>query len=299
MWYAIEALGLDEDDAFVAVDFDGGNDKGIDLFFVDDENDRVIISQGKFMQRGTYNPRPGELYELTHSVSFLQNPETLKRDGRPDLAEAAKDYIAAIEKGYSVDFHFVYMGPRKKEVADAATQYNNDSETPPGRFARVIDLELLRQIHDEYIGAGSRIAEATIKLDPATTYEQKGSYGRSLVATVPGNEIKRLHDEYGQALFDRNVRLFLGARKGSVNAGIRDTLNSDNDRSNFWAYNNGITIVGDTFNFDGLTGELLIKKFSIVNGCQTTVSIASRGCYALDRLEAWNLHSPAPPILRM
>lgn len=275
IWYAVEALGLDEDDAFVAVDFDGGNDKGIDLFYIDDENERIVIAQGKFHGRGKYNPRPGELHELTSSIRSLQSPETLKRDGRPDLADAAEDYMANIDRGYTVDFHFVYMGPWKKEVTDAATQYNNDPDTPSGRFGRVVDLELLRQIHDEHIGAAARIAEATIRLDPDAAFAQKGAYGRSLVATVPGMELKRLHDEHRQALFDRNVRLFLGARKGSVNAGIRDTLNSSEERQNFWAYNNGITVVCDNFDYDATNGLLIIKKFSIVNGCQTTVSIAS------------------------
>ncbi len=84
-----------------------------------------------------------------------------------------------------------------------------------------------------------------------------------------------LHDEHRDALFDRNVRLYLGARKGSVNAGIRETLNLSNERQNFWAYNNGITFVCDSFDYNGDTGEITVRKFSIVNGCQTTVSIAS------------------------
>jgi hypothetical protein len=155
LWYGVEALGLEEDEAFVAVDSDGGNDKGIDLFHVDDGNERVIIAQGRFNARGNYNARPGALYELIHSTDFLQNPETLRRDGRPDLAELAADYLASVEQGYTVDFHFVYMGPPKQDVTDAQSQYNADFETSSGRFARVIDLELLQQIHDEYVDAAS------------------------------------------------------------------------------------------------------------------------------------------------
>ena len=36
MWLATECLDLDENDAFEAVSVDGGNDKDIDFFFVDD-----------------------------------------------------------------------------------------------------------------------------------------------------------------------------------------------------------------------------------------------------------------------
>jgi hypothetical protein len=274
LWYAVEALGVDEDDAFVAVAADGGNDKGIDLFLVDHENESVIIAQGKFNERGNYTVRPGTLYELIHATDAL-HPETLRRDGRPDLADAAIDFQDAVSKGYTVDYHLVYMGPRKQEVVDAARQFNADFESSPGRLAHVVDLPQLHRIHDEHIDAAARIAEAAVRIAPGSAFEQEGDYGRSLVATVAGSELKRLHGLHGPALFDRNVRLYLGARKGSVNFGIRETLNSQQERQNFWAYNNGITIVCDDFTYDKSSGEITIRRFSIVNGCQTTVSIAS------------------------
>ncbi len=275
LWYGVEALELDEDEAFAAIQVDGPNDKGIDFFYVDDENESVVIAQGKFDKQGTFSARPGDLYELVHSISFLQNPETLRRDGRADLAELAMDYAAAMGKGYTVDFHYVYMGPHKRDITDAAAQYNADFDTAPNRFARVVDLDTLQQNHDEYIDAASRIAEAKLTLNPNAVFAQDGSFGRSLVATLSGTELKRLYDEYRDTLFDRNVRLYLGARKGSVNAGIRETLNSADERRNFWAYNNGITFVCDGFDYNDTTGELSVRKFSIVNGCQTTVSIAT------------------------
>src|SRR5688500_18990022 len=71
LWYAVEALGLDEDEAFLAVEVDGGNDKGIDLFHVDDENESVVVAQGKFNGQGNYNARPGALYELIHATDAL------------------------------------------------------------------------------------------------------------------------------------------------------------------------------------------------------------------------------------
>ncbi len=48
LWYAVEALDLDQDSAHEAVSYDGGNDKSIDLFHIDDEFERVIIAQGKY-----------------------------------------------------------------------------------------------------------------------------------------------------------------------------------------------------------------------------------------------------------
>jgi AIPR protein len=69
------------------------------------------------------------------------------------------------------------------------------------------------------------------------------------------------------------VRLFLGTRKGSVNAGISDTLQDPQQRGNFWAYNNGITIICDAYQIEN--DKIVMNNFSIINGCQTTVSLAS------------------------
>jgi hypothetical protein len=275
LWYGIEALNLTEDSAYEAASYDGGNDKSIDFFYVDESNERVVIAQGKFNAQGRYNPTAGEFLELVHTTDWLQNPESFEREGRPDLAEAARAYNEAIEAGASVDYHYVYMGPPNKEVVDASANFSNANlSAKPVRTARLVHLDSLRQIHEEYINAATRIGTATIKLIPNHTFQQQGSYGKSLTATVPGTELQKLYSVHGDSLFDRNVRVFLGTRSGTVNAGIRDTLASQ-DRRNFWAYNNGITFICDRYEFDDLTGDLSIHNFSIVNGCQTTVSVAN------------------------
>jgi hypothetical protein len=48
LWYAIDSLELQEDEAYEAVSFDGGNDKDIDFFYVDQEAERVLVGQLKF-----------------------------------------------------------------------------------------------------------------------------------------------------------------------------------------------------------------------------------------------------------
>lgn len=286
LWYAIAGLGMDQDAAFEAVSYDGANDKGIDLFYVDDEYQRIIIAQGKFHKGGKASPKAGALLELVHTTDWLSDPEALRRDGRPDLAAAAEDYLQAIEKGYSVEYIFVYCGAEKKELSDAATQFTKaEMGEVPSRSARVVSLRELRLIHEEYIDKSSRVEEATISIDKSNSFLQVGPYGRALVTNLPGDELRRLFEDHGVSLFDRNVRLFLGARKGGVNAGIRDTLADVSDRKNFWAYNNGLTIVCDRFEVDDEEGSVRLSNFSVVNGCQTTVSIANASAAAADDVE--------------
>jgi hypothetical protein len=175
------------------------------------------------------------------------------------------------------------MGPPNRDVSDQAELFNASVLGEyPGRHATIIDLHVLKSIHDEAIGQETRIPGAVVHLTQGRYFVQEGPYGRALVATLPASELCRLHGEYGDDLFVRNVRLFLGTRAGGVNAGLRDTLDSESERPNFWAYNNGVAIVCDGFSLDGGNHELHLTNFSIVNGCQTTVSLTNAGSAATE-----------------
>jgi hypothetical protein len=120
LWYAIEAMNLDQDVAFEVVAYDGGNDKSIDMLFIDEEFERVIIGQGKYNVKGQYKPTVGAFLELLHTIDWLRSPEDLQREGSEDLAAAAVDFNDAVARGYSIEYVFVYMGAPKKELIDAA-----------------------------------------------------------------------------------------------------------------------------------------------------------------------------------
>lgn len=70
-------------------------------------------------------------------------------------------------------------------------------------------------------------------------------------------------------LYEKNVRKFLG-NKRKVNKGIESTIEHHPER--FGLYNNGITIVAESVERQGIDGVQLTNPF-IVNGCQTTRSI--------------------------
>jgi hypothetical protein len=274
LWYAVDSLELEEDEAYESVSFDGGNDKDIDLFYVDQEAERVLIAQLKFNAKGQYKGRKNELLALIHTSDWLKDPESLDRDGRPDLAAAAREYIDAIGRGFSVEYIYAYCGPPHKDVDDTARQFNvSEAGNLPSKSCRVVHLDSLIAEHDERINQSTRIGTATLNLTAAKSFQEKGGFGEAFVTTLTGAQLRELYSNYGDRLFDRNVRLFLGARKGGVNAGIRDTIESQNDRPNFWAYNNGVTFVCDSYTVND--NVLTLQNFSIVNGCQTTVTIAN------------------------
>jgi hypothetical protein len=274
MWFAMRYYELDDSEAFESVSVDGGNDKDIDFFYVDHEAERVVIGQFKFNKTGKYKGKKNELLGLLHTIDWLQNPEAMAREGRPELEEAANDYVKYVSTGYSVEFVYAYCGPERRDVVDAARYFNStEAGNVPSKHCTIVTLETLRTMYEESVNQQTRLETCKITLKRKGYFEETGAFGKAIVTTIPGEELRQLHNKFGDRLFDRNVRLFLGAHKGGVNAGIRDTLISQSDRKNFWAYNNGVTFICDRY--VPQKGSISLHNFSIVNGCQTTVSLAN------------------------
>lgn len=88
---------------------------------------------------------------------------------------------------------------------------------------------------------------------------------------VNGNDlIKSMLDgenEFRSHLTEGNVRFFLGEDK-KINNAIIESAKDFNKAQNFWAMNNGLTIIGDSIEPLG-NNEYSISNPQIVNGCQT------------------------------
>ena len=95
------------------------------------------------------------------------------------------------------------------------------------------------------------------------------TYGdNGLIVNAKASSIKRLYDKWGQnGLFSFNIREHIAQK--NVDDAIDKTINEEKD--NFWYYNNGITIGCGDFHPDGY--KIKLYKFSIINGAQTTTKI--------------------------
>lgn len=280
VWYGKVALRLGEQEALEAASYDGGNDRGTDFFFVDDEWDRIIILQWKYFATSTKTPKAGELTQLFNVLNELSDPQDLRDDGRTDLAEAGEALEEARDRGYAVDLRFLYPGVKNKDrdrEPDRLVRAFNRNHRDEEVTAQLVRLDDLEVAYDDFVGSAGRVQQGRLDLANSDLLEQVGPYGRSYVANIPGSSLAALYEQHGNRLFDQNVRLFLGSRKGTVNAGLRDTLGDTKERKNFWAYNNGITVVARSVEVDAEKSHMSLSDFSVVNGCQTTVSIAESG----------------------
>jgi len=117
----------------------------------------------------------------------------------------------------------------------------------------------------------SNLSGGGIPFVSATVDEDYSAY----LAVVPGQFLADTYLQYGSRLLEGNVRSFLSIR-GKVNKAIRGTILQNPEL--FFAYNNGIAATASAIETTVVDGRTLITKISdmqIINGGQTTASIAN------------------------
>ncbi|MDP2104148.1 MAG: AIPR family protein, partial [Candidatus Gracilibacteria bacterium] len=87
---------------------------------------------------------------------------------------------------------------------------------------------------------------------------------RGFIARVKCSDIKNSIIEYGDKIFQKNIR---GKLASCINQDIKKTL--ENNSNEFFLLNNGITIIGSEIN-PMKDGTLSIKNAQIINGQQTS-----------------------------
>ena len=129
-----------------------------------------------------------------------------------------------------------------------------------------------------------RSGKEKIEVDFATTYNTELQCLKmakndpdvdAYLAIIPGTTLAQVYHTYQQSLLEKNVRTFLQF-KAKVNRGIRATLVENPNM--FFSYNNGISTTAskvETHEVDGVTYITRIEDWQIVNGGQTTASIAA------------------------
>lgn len=267
-WYAINFYSIDEDDALEAAAADGGNDQGIDIVFVDDASESLMVIQAHFPGNSEKITPKDKWDAVMASVPYIRKPDALRNQGRSDLADSIETAMSD-HRELTLTLGLISLGKKNEAITNAVSvSKDNDQETS---YFYVDQDELIAQYNAIMLDGGG-ITEDYIEFT-AGYFDDKGEYGRAVIGSVSAAELQRLHKSYPQEIFAGNVRLFLGARKGGINEQI---INTAKEKPGiFWALNNGITIVADTIESpdDETSNRVKIKRFSIVNGCQTTSSL--------------------------
>lgn len=266
-WYASTMLGIDEDEAIDAASVDGPEDSGCDFIYIDNDQEIVYVLQGYVSDRAERSAGIKKWNALISAVSNVRDPISFRHGGRHDIYETLSEVDTS---NYSLVFGLVTLAAKSDQIArQVETTIRSKTYGIESNFF----YEYQESLHDKFLiakAADRNVNEDTITFNGATA-EIKGDFGQAVIGAVPASELARLHSSYSNQLFEGNVRLFIGERKGGINEKIVETAHSR--PGDFWALNNGITIVADSFEPAG-QNKYSLKRFSIVNGCQTTVSLS-------------------------
>lgn len=212
---------------------DGANDKQIDAVVVDDDERRVIIVQGKFLDGTKVDAEP--LREILGAWARLNDLGSLQSDCNDKLRQKLEAVRQAIDDEYDIEFELLTTG----EITDTA---RDDLKAFATRLEETTDLPATLQLVDTEV-LQARLAEAdalelpslnhAIVVDPDNTLVTKVDNERTIITLLPLTECLRFPGIKDGQLFRKNVRQSLGLTN-KVNRGMRETLNGDHVKDFFF-----------------------------------------------------------------
>ena len=253
---------------------DSGDDKKIDFLRVDTDLRKVFIVQGYYTEKDKDAPPSNKASDLNTAaawfncgdVSGLTLPlRELINDARHAIANNDVDTIELI---------YVHNCGESKEVEGELLVAEKQFEKAlSGQNVTVSHKQLGNQsLSSMYNNRESNIVVTELVECPfPKKYEEKDVKWQSVVLTVTGQWLRQLYSKYKDDLFSANYRSYLGTGRGIINSGIRNS--ATNYASDFWAYNNGITIL--TNKYESHKNKVVLSGLSIINGAQTTGAIGS------------------------
>jgi len=281
-WVLTNYFESDEETASTNI-IESPNDKRVDAFIEEEENIKII--QCKFFDNIEKEVGGSEIVLFKGCLDWLRKPDEVKKLNLPRFYELASIFSERWGEGIEVQLHFFAFGKFSNEAKHERIVFNN-SDLRERVQIYFHDIDDILKLYRSKLQEQNPLADEKFKLGLIQgEYFMKEKKIPSIVATVKGKDLLKLYEKYGDSLFERNIRYYRGARKESINAKIIDTVLDDNERKNFWYYNNGISFVCRDFTVkDDVNPPILeIKGFQVINGCQTTVCLS----HAKGRKENW------------
>ncbi|OBS09181.1 AIPR family protein [Acidihalobacter prosperus] len=263
----------------------GGNDRKCDVLHIDKEMGVAVVAQCYVAQTKKVAAKANKAADLNTAVSWLLSAEIQTLD--PLLAGRAQELRDAIRAGDIKQIHcwYVHNLPHSENVRkeletveqtvrSALSSYSGGSQV--NVFAKEMGADAIETLYTK--AERAIIVTDTFEVQVPDVVEHKEANWASISTFVPGKWLADLYSRYETDLFSANLRGYLGSRSSdkNINYGIKKT--TVDEPENFLVYNNGITSLVLDYVYAKKTNKgrrLKITGISIVNGAQTTGSIAS------------------------
>jgi len=249
-WFIETSFGYTKEKILNSI-CDGTHDKGVDALLIDPIEQKVRIIQSKYERTG------GRVQINENEIKLLATVNSYF-DSRSALN-------GAINKGNQVTRRLMNEknAPQLDDLIHDTFGFE-ENEFRVYYYERIIQL-----YNDKMRDFTPSLGVYNLPFVDSNKSIIRTSPHKSWVLTITIEEIRSFVNKYGEDLFRKNVRLFLG--KNRTNKKIIETL--DKNPIDFWYFNNGITILCDKSNIIMEKGYIRLENPQIVNGCQTCMSI--------------------------
>ncbi|MFA7708257.1 MAG: AIPR family protein [Candidatus Pacearchaeota archaeon] len=269
-WCGVNIYGLDSDDVKERIVKDC-HAEGVDSIFVNREDRKISFIQAKSTEifENTNNSLPENELKLTlQGIRFLIAGD-YKGKITPKLENFMKEYHELDKTGdYKIQVTFITLGNEckdKKFIQDFNREF-------PQIEVNFLDFD---KIYDFYVNKYLFMTAAPpkrISVEVLSLILKKDTPVNARVFTCRGKDLARLYEEYGESIFQKNVRNLLGTKSKSINSQIVDTASTERSK-NFWYFNNGITMICTKINEPTGGKNLVLDSPQIINGAQTTYAL--------------------------
>lgn len=265
-------LELTEEEAIECLT-EGGGDFGVDAIEIGEIQDSefsVTLFQGKYKSdlEGTSNfPQTG-IEKLIQAVGTLFDPYKAITVN-PNLKPRIEEIRSFVADGYLPQVRVVACNNGLFWKAEAQELINHTG------FGGQVLFEHIN--HDGLVAIIQSLKPVndTVRLTGKAIVEDY-NFRRVLIGRILVSELAAVFDRNGDRLLERNIRRYLGLLGNRINEGIAQTLTIPGEQSNFYFYNNGITLTCNQFQHNALQDENWLVKLSgmqVINGGQTCKTI--------------------------
>lgn len=250
-----------------------GKDGGIDAVYTDGSRRVVVLVQAKLRRSFAVNEKAGDLSKLTRWKALLEGPEPRFLAALRGLSTVSVSRIKAaregFEQGLSLEFHFVSTGrATDNNIATHRDLVADESGLDRFRFVSGTDLLVL---YDDYLAGVQPVHELVLPIGPKFVRGEEMNGVELGIYLVPGDAISREVRTHKHRLFARNIRGY----QGDNNAVNREISNTVSTAPETFSYkNNGLTVVCDEWDVSERRHTLTLKHPQIVNGQQTSWTLA-------------------------
>jgi hypothetical protein len=255
----------------------GSSDGGLDGILFNNDLTNVAIIQTKNKKGQMDATTLGEARDF-----FSRLPEWMNASNRDAWNENTKRLIDEAEldpKQQEISLFFITTMTRNdgilyENIVDESN-YSYSVKNWKVNCVLLTQSDIL-DLHKETSNVKDSTLVSELKFKVSNKYKftfEDGEY-KTLVTAIKGNEIAALYNRTGvkNKLFNLNVRAALSST-GKINKKIIETASDENEASNFFYYNNGITATCSEFTLDN--SEVTANHLQVVNGAQTVAALAA------------------------